>query len=140
LHDPSQTGASAIQVPKTQSTFHPHHETLSVVAMRVCNEDCPTARIHRCDAAPTPTSLAEIVSDDFPVLLIEKALLLTVAALVAGLLLLLAAVCVWKSKGFGPLDYRQTMRLVIPGSLITALGFQTILASFFMSILGLSRK
>jgi len=45
-----------------------HNETLSVVAMCVCNEDCSPVGIHRCNAAPTPTAFAEIVSDDFPVL------------------------------------------------------------------------
>ena len=34
--------------------------------MRIGNEDCSTARIHSCDAAPTPTSFGEIVSDYFP--------------------------------------------------------------------------
>src|SRR6266513_700191 len=45
-----------------------HNETLSVVAMCVCNEDCSPATIHGCNTAPTPTGFAEIVSDDFPVL------------------------------------------------------------------------
>ena len=76
----------------------------------------------------------------FEIVTLENALVVAVGALVTGLLLLLVSVYVWKSKGFGPLDYRQTMRIVIPGSMITALGFQTILASFFMSILALSRK
>jgi len=35
--------------------------------MSVSNEDCATARIHGCGAAPTPTGFAEIVSDYFPV-------------------------------------------------------------------------
>jgi len=76
----------------------------------------------------------------FEIVTLENALVVAVGALVTGLLLLLVSVYVWKSKGFGPLDYRQTMRIVIPGSMITALGFQTILAIFFVSILGLSRK
>jgi hypothetical protein len=36
--------------------------------MRVCNPDRSPVGINRCDAAPTPTGFAEIVSDDFPVL------------------------------------------------------------------------
>jgi hypothetical protein len=43
-----------------------HDETPSLVAMRVNNPDRSPARIHGCDAAPTPTGFAEIVSDDFP--------------------------------------------------------------------------
>jgi hypothetical protein len=57
-----------IPVPKTQSVFHPNHETLSVIAVRICNEARSRVGIHRCDAAPTPTGFAEIVSDDFPVI------------------------------------------------------------------------
>jgi hypothetical protein len=45
-----------------------HNETLSVIAMRVGNEDRATARILGCDTAPTPTGFAEIVGDDFPLL------------------------------------------------------------------------
>jgi hypothetical protein len=41
-----------------------HNETLSVVAVRVRDKDCSLARVHCCDAAPTPTGFAEIVSDD----------------------------------------------------------------------------
>jgi hypothetical protein len=43
-----------------------HNETLSVVAIRVSNEDRSPVRIHGGDAAPTPTGFAEIVSDDSP--------------------------------------------------------------------------
>jgi hypothetical protein len=42
--------------------------------------------------------------------------------------------------GFGDLDYAHTMRLVVPGVTLTALGFQTVLSSFFVSILGLHRR
>jgi hypothetical protein len=43
-----------------------------------------------------------------------------------------------EAAGFGPLDYADTMRWVIPGASLTALGFQTILGSFF--ILRLRRR
>jgi hypothetical protein len=36
-----------------------HNETLAVAAMCVCNENYSPARIHGCDAAPTPTGVAE---------------------------------------------------------------------------------
>src|SRR4029453_3888799 len=39
---------------------------LTVAAMCVSNEDRSPVEINRCDAAPTPTGFAEIVSDDFP--------------------------------------------------------------------------
>ena len=56
------------------------------------------------------------------------------------LMLLLAAVNQWRVSDFGRLDYAQTMRLVVPGVTLTALGFQTIASSFFISILGMRRR
>ena len=41
---------------------------LSVVAMFVCNPDRSPVGIDGCDAAPTSTRFAQIVSDNFPVL------------------------------------------------------------------------
>jgi hypothetical protein len=57
-----------------------------------------------------------------------------------GVVLLLVAVNEWRLKDFGDLDYVRTMRWVIPGATLTTLGFQTILSSFFLSILGLRRR
>jgi hypothetical protein len=51
---------------RSQLFIRAHNETLSVVAMCVCNEDRSPTRIHGCDAAPTPTGFAQIVRDDFP--------------------------------------------------------------------------
>jgi hypothetical protein len=39
-----------------------HNETLSVVAMCVSDKDRSRFVIHGCDAAQTPTDIAEIVS------------------------------------------------------------------------------
>ncbi len=71
---------------------------------------------------------------------LERALVVSVTALLIGLTLLLSAINQWRLTDFGQLDYRRIMRLVIPGATITALAFQTILSSFFMSILGLRRR
>jgi hypothetical protein len=60
--------------------------------------------------------------------------------LLIGFAQLAAAVNQWRLSDFGHLDYAQTMRLVIPGVTLTALGFQTVLSSFFVSILGLHRR
>lgn len=46
----------------------------------------------------------------------------------------------WSAQHFGALDPFQVLRLVIPSATALALGCQTILASFFMSILGLRRR
>ena len=76
----------------------------------------------------------------FQTMYLERGLLLGTATLLAGLVLLGVAVEQWWSVHFGHLDYAQTMRWVIPGVMFTALGFQTILSSFFVSILGLKKR
>jgi hypothetical protein len=49
----------------SQLFIRTHNETLSVVAIRVGNEDGSPGAIHSCDAALSPPGFAEIVSDDF---------------------------------------------------------------------------
>ena len=71
---------------------------------------------------------------------LERGIVLGLGALTLGLGMLLGAVLFWTRVGFGQLDYARTMRWVIPGATLTALGFQTILSGFFVSILGMKRK
>jgi hypothetical protein len=71
---------------------------------------------------------------------LERGLIIAAAALLFGVALLLVAVNQWRSADFGSLDYARTMRWVVPGVTLTALGFQTILSSFFVSILGMRRR
>jgi len=71
---------------------------------------------------------------------LEKGLLAATFGMVLGLALLIGAFAQWRARGFGDLDYAHTMRWVIPGVTLTALGFQTLLSSFFLSILGLRRR
>ena len=75
----------------------------------------------------------------FEIIYLERGLLAGGGALVAGLVLLAAAVVQWWAADFGHLDYARTMRWVVPGTTLTALGFQTILSSFFVSILGMKK-
>jgi hypothetical protein len=44
------------------------NETLSVVAVRIGNEDCFPARINGCDTAQTETGLAELIRYGDPIL------------------------------------------------------------------------
>ena len=60
-------------------------------------------------------------------------------AFLAGLIFIGVVVRDWSAADFGALDYRYTMRLVIPGVTLAAIGFQTILSSFFMSVLAIKR-
>ena len=46
---------------RSQLFIRTHNETLSVVAMCVCNPDCSPVAINRRDAAPTPIAPVEIV-------------------------------------------------------------------------------
>jgi glycosyltransferase involved in cell wall biosynthesis len=71
---------------------------------------------------------------------LERGLIISSITFLVGLLLLVIAINHWRLARFGDLDYAQTMRLVVPGATLTALGFQTILWSFFVSILGMRRR
>jgi glycosyltransferase involved in cell wall biosynthesis len=59
--------------------------------------------------------------------------------LVAGIGLSVYALSFWSATSFGPLDPSRTLRLVIPAATLITLGLQTVLSSFFLSILGLKR-
>jgi glycosyltransferase involved in cell wall biosynthesis len=71
---------------------------------------------------------------------LETGLVVGVVGLVAGVVLLGTAVLRWYDRDFGALNYARTMRLVIPGVALTALGVQTMLSSFFLSILGMRSR
>jgi glycosyltransferase involved in cell wall biosynthesis len=71
---------------------------------------------------------------------LERGLVLGSGVFLAGLVLLALSVNLWREVGFGHLDYSHTMRLVIPGAALTAVGFQTILSIFFLSILRMRRR
>ena len=71
---------------------------------------------------------------------LERGLMIGAAFLLAGGALLVESLNLWRATGFGPLDYARTMRWVIPGMTLFNLGFQTIMSSFFASILGMRRR
>ena len=71
---------------------------------------------------------------------LERGLLAAAGLLALGVALLMLAVLEWRRVDFGDLDYSRTMRLVVPGVTVTALGFQTVLSSFFVSVLGMHRR
>jgi hypothetical protein len=57
---------SPLQIQQTRQLFiRMQNVSLSVAAMRVSNPDCSLVKIHGWRTAPTPTSLTQIVSDDF---------------------------------------------------------------------------
>ena len=70
---------------------------------------------------------------------LETGILAGALLLVAGIGLSIYALSFWSATSFGPLDPSRTLRLVIPAVTLIALGLQTVLSSFFLSILGLER-
>jgi glycosyltransferase involved in cell wall biosynthesis len=71
---------------------------------------------------------------------LEIGLVLGTILTVAGFATSVYAVRVWEIHSFGPLDFSQTLRIVIPAVLCLTLGVQTIFSSFFLSVLGMRRK
>jgi hypothetical protein len=71
---------------------------------------------------------------------LEPGLLLSAALFAFGLLLIAIVFFRWASDGFGPLEYGQTMRLVVPGVTACVLGVQLSFVAFFGSVLSLRRN
>jgi glycosyltransferase involved in cell wall biosynthesis len=76
----------------------------------------------------------------FEVVTLEVGLTVGLILLLAGVGGTLYAIGVWGQLNFGPLDPREVMRASIPAALALILGSQTLLSSFFLSILGLRRE
>lgn len=71
---------------------------------------------------------------------LEVGLAIGFAMFASGLLGAVLAVLTWRAHGFGSLNAVATMRVVIPSVTLTILGAQTIMGSFFLSVLGLRRR
>ncbi|MFP4382069.1 MAG: glycosyltransferase family 2 protein [Candidatus Sumerlaeia bacterium] len=71
---------------------------------------------------------------------IEKGLPIGLGIFLLGMALLIIITIRWLAGGMQPLGYDQTIRWIMPGFVLSALGFQTIMSGFFISILGLRRK
>ena len=97
-------------------------------------------------SAKTFTTVEGILPPDadfvnmFKVFTLERGLIAGAFSALIGATLIGIATFSWIQTGFGALDSHHTLRLVVPGVLFLMLGVQTILGSFFLSILGLKRK
>ena len=76
----------------------------------------------------------------FRYLNLEVGLIVGCTLLLVGLSGTIYAFWTWGVHSFGGLNPFVMMRLVIPSATLITLGFQIILSSFFLSILGLKRK
>ena len=71
---------------------------------------------------------------------LETGLIIGGLMALSGILASVAALSYWESRLFGPLTPSISMRLIIPGATLSTLGVQVVLASFFLSIMGLRHK
>lgn len=76
----------------------------------------------------------------FEIINLERGLIISAVVLLVGFVFLGLALNEWRLASFGALDYSHTMRYVIVGATLVALGFQTVLSGFLVSILGMARK
>jgi len=74
---------------------------------------------------------------------LETGLVVGVAVFVVGIIGSLFAISLWGSRAFGELNTNETaltLRVVVVSGTAVALGLEAILASFFLSVLGLRRR
>lgn len=76
----------------------------------------------------------------FETVTLEAGLVVGALMIVFGLVGSMFAVGLWGTLGFGELEPSHTMRIIVPSAVAIALGCQTVLSSFFLSVLGLGRK
>ena len=73
----------------------------------------------------------------FKVFTLEKGILLGLAILLAGIILLIHALWIWRQADYGLLPPADNLRRLIPAVTLIVLGIQSVFSSFFMSVLGL---
>ena len=76
----------------------------------------------------------------FKVLNLERGLIIGLLLLIVGIGLAIYGFIHWGSSDFGALEARDAIRLAVPAATLSVLGFETIMGSFFLSVLGLSRR
>ena len=71
---------------------------------------------------------------------LERGLIIGLAMFFAGFALAIYGLVHWGSTDFGALNARDAIRLAVPAATLSVLGVETIMGSFFLSVLGLSRR
>jgi glycosyltransferase involved in cell wall biosynthesis len=71
---------------------------------------------------------------------LEKGIMISLGMILLGFASSVGALIYWGENFFGNIDPTFSMRLVIPGAVLSTLGFQTFFASFFLSILNTKLK
>jgi glycosyltransferase involved in cell wall biosynthesis len=76
----------------------------------------------------------------FRVVTLEVGLTVGMLLFLAGVGLSVYTVVFWSGRSFGALSTSSTIRLVVPAATLMILGLETVMASFFLSILGINRR
>jgi glycosyltransferase involved in cell wall biosynthesis len=76
----------------------------------------------------------------FRIVTLEIGLVVGLVLFLAGLGLSIYTIWFWRDRAFGALSTSSTIRLVVPAATFMILGLETMLASFFLSILGINRR
>jgi hypothetical protein len=95
------------------------------------------ARIYTMKEELGPPS-SEMLNRWFRLITLERGLIAGALMLAAGFVVAGWVVIRWWQTGFGPLPMERTIRPMLVGGFLVAIGFQTVLMSFFYSMLGLS--
>lgn len=93
------------------------------------------ARIYAMQEELGPSS--EMLNRWFHRITLERGLVVGAVMLLSGLVMVGWVVVRWWSLSFGPMPLEQTIRPLLVGGFLLAMGVQTILMSFFYSMLGL---
>jgi len=129
---PRQVGAATLDV----------HAMLGAAVMVLAGAEAVTFAVFAKVFAVTEGLLPEDprVARLFRVVTLETGLVVSALLLLAGAALCGSVVRDWANAVFNYLDYSVSMRKMIPGALLLVLGAHGLLASFFLSILGLRRR
>jgi glycosyltransferase involved in cell wall biosynthesis len=80
------------------------------------------------------------IEQAFRIVTLERGIAVGAVALLVGLVIGVYAISYWGANSFGALDTSTSIRIVVPSATAIVIGFETILASFFLSVLGLARR
>ncbi|MGQ0633898.1 MAG: glycosyltransferase family 2 protein [Planctomycetaceae bacterium] len=118
------------------SRFGGHTLLFSSMAMIVAHQAGVFGVVSRC-----VTVAARILPPDpklnrfLQVFSLERGILFSLCALLMGAVMLGVPIWRWISAGFGELSYERNLLWVAPGMTFSALGVQTLLASFLMNLI-----